>query len=268
MKRFHPITAVLLAALVTFTLPCIAQKNASPDHSVEKSTPRQPDPEAQKLVQDILSQSPSKPVTFEGVLKRRDADGKRSEIPIRYAMIPEEGGWRAVYEARATARTGGERLEIVHHHQQPNRYLHSSSAGPGQAPGDAVVRDGRQTATPFAHSDYWLSDLGMEFLHWPEQRLLRDARIKMRQGRPCKVLESVSPDPATTGYARVVSWLDAESGAPIYAEARDAMGTRLKIFSLRGFKKVNDRWQPKEMEMWNDKEDSMTTLEFSTEVAG
>ena len=199
------------------------------------------------------------------MLKIRDAHGKRSEVPLQYTIVPEESGWRGIYETHSTPWRGAERLIIVHRDNQPNEYIHSPAGGPGEAPKQAVKLKGDQAALPFAGSDYWLADLGMEFLHWPEQRLVREAKIKMRLSRPCKVIESTSPNPSATGYRRVVSWLDAESGAPIYAEGFDASGDRIKTFSLHGLTKASGQWQPKDLEMLTEKTDSKTRIEFSFE---
>ena len=116
---------------------------------------------------------------------------------------------------------------------------------------------------PFAGTDFWLTDLGLEFLHWPQQRLVKDAKITMRLGRPCKVLESTNPRPVEGVYGRVISWIDSELGNLIYAEAYDVQNKRYKVFSLNGFKKVNGRWQVKDMVLRDDKADSRTHLEFS-----
>lgn len=221
------------------------------------------DSEAQELLRDILTQTPDKPLIMLGALRHRDGDGKRTEIPLRYSIIPEAGGWRGIYETRPTASRGAERLEIIRRDHQPLEYLHAAAGGPGAAPQAAVSLRGSSASVPFAASDYWLSDLGLEFLHWPNQRLVREAKIKMRQGRPCKVIESLSPDSSATKYARVLSWLDSETGAPIYAEGFDDKGARIKTFSLHGFAKINGRWQPKELEMLDERTDSKTRLELS-----
>ena len=260
---FRLFLAVLAAFLaVDF---CTAQKLSAPSKA-SKAEAEGADREAQELVREILSQKPEKQTAMEGVLKIRDASGKRLEVPLKYTIVPEEFGWRGVYEARSTPWRGAERLVIIHHEAQSNRYIHSAAGGPGEAPKQPVTLTGAQAAVPFAGSDYWLCDLGMEFLYWPQQRLVREAKIKMRQNRPCKVIESTSPNPGATKYARVVSWLDAESGAPIYAEGFDANSKRFKIFSLHGFTKANGRWQPKELEMLDERTDSRTRLEFSVET--
>jgi hypothetical protein len=253
---------ICLLILLAFARPCFAQKVEDLPGS-KKSNADRVDPEARDLVRDILSQTPEKPVRLEGVLKIREPSGKRSEVPLQYSIVPEAEGWRGIYETRSTPWRGAERLIILHRSDQPNQYIYSPSGKPGEAPKPAVPLQGGGAALPFAGSDYWLIDLGLEFLHWPEQRLVRDATIKMRMGRPCKVLESTHPNPSAGGYSRVLSWLDAENGAPIYAEGFNAKGDRIKTFSLHGLTKVNGQWQPKDLEMVTEATDSKTQIEFS-----
>ena len=84
----------------------------------------------------------------------------------------------------------------------------------------------------------------------------------MRFGRPCKVLESTNPQPTPQSYAKVVSWIDSETGALIRAEAYDSQKKLYKIFSLKGFAKIHGQWQVREMEIRNDRTDSRTQLEL------
>src|SRR6185436_20556371 len=86
-----------------------------------------------------------------------------------------------------------------------------------------------QAARPLGSSDFWLTDLGMDFLHWPSQRIIKTQMIKSRW---CNVLESINPNPAPGQYARIISWLDKESGGPLLAEAYDANGKRVKEFEI------------------------------------
>jgi hypothetical protein len=112
---------------------------------------------------------------------------------------------------------------------------------------------------PFANSDFWLADLGLEFFQWPSQFLIQK---EMRRGRSCKMLESVNPNAHPGGYARVVSWIDNESNGIVHAEAYDIAGKRLKEFDPKDFKKVNGQWQLQEMEIRNVQSGSTTRIEF------
>jgi hypothetical protein len=112
---------------------------------------------------------------------------------------------------------------------------------------------------PFANSDFWVCDLGLEFFHWPQQKVLKR---EIKRSRGCTVLESTNPDPSTNGYSRVVSWIDDESGGIVQAEAYDFNGKLLKEFMPKSFKKVNGQWEVGTMQMENVQTGSRTRLEF------
>jgi hypothetical protein len=113
---------------------------------------------------------------------------------------------------------------------------------------------------PFANSDFWIADLGLEFFHWPEQKILKK---ETRKSRSCNVLESTNPDPSANGYSRVVSWIDEESVAIIHAEAYDFKNKLLKMFDLKSIEKKNGMWQPELMEMDNVQTGSRTWIDFN-----
>ena len=116
---------------------------------------------------------------------------------------------------------------------------------------------------PFAGSDFWLADLGLEFLHWPEQRMIKK---EMSRSQFCKVIESINPQPATNAYSKVISWIDHDSGGIVHAEAYDAKGELLKIFEPKEIEKVNGQWQLREMQIRNVQTKSRTRIEFDLET--
>jgi sulfate adenylyltransferase subunit 1 (EFTu-like GTPase family) len=111
----------------------------------------------------------------------------------------------------------------------------------------------------FANSDFWLCDLGLEFFHWPAQKVLKK---DVHRSRGCIVLESTNPNPSTNGYSRVVSWIDEESLGIVEAYAYDANGKLLKDFYPKDFKKVNGQWQVQTLIMENVQTGSRSRLEF------
>jgi hypothetical protein len=219
------------------------------------------DQEASTLVTDLISQQPAKPLELSAVFKVRHSNNRRSEIPVKYSVRLAIDHWESIYATEATSFQGAERLVVVHRGTEPNRYDFQQISLDGTRT-NSIHLNGAEAALPFADTDFWLTDLGLEFLHWPLQRLVRDAKITMRLGRPCKVLESTNPKPAEGSYGRVISWIDSELGNLIYAEAYDAHNRRYKVFSLGKFKKVNGRWQVTEMVLRDDKADSRTQLDF------
>ena len=111
----------------------------------------------------------------------------------------------------------------------------------------------------FAGSDFWICDLGLEFFHWPQQKILPKT-TPLKRGRDYTLLESTNP--STNGYSRVLSWIDKETGGILQAEAYDATGKLLKEFEPKSFKKVNGQWELQEMEIRNVQTGSRTRLEF------
>ena len=182
-------------------------------------------------------------------------------MPLTFRISIGQTNWQTIYEASATSKSPAQKLVIVHAPGKPNEYLFSKASRPGEPAGRPVRLTQEQTAAPFAGSDFWLSDLGLEFFYWPMQRLIK---TEMRKSQVAKVLESVNPQ-ANHGYARVVTWLEKESGAPIAAEAYGRDGKLLKQFSIKSVKKVKGRYQLQEMQITNVKTDSRTRIEYDLE---
>ena len=116
-------------------------------------------------------------------------------------------------------------------------------------------------AKTLSTSDFSIADLGLEFFHWPQQKILPKT-TNLKRGREYTLLESTNPNPPTNGYSRVRSWIDKETGGILEAEAYDAAGKLLKVFEPKSFKKINGQWELQEMEIRNVQTGSRTRLEF------
>jgi hypothetical protein len=214
------------------------------------------------IVEEVLSQRPESSELY-GVLRIRDGEGRRFEIPMRYSVVTGDETWRGVYETKSSGNIPAERLVIIHHADGPNEYFYSRAEKPGETPPDPESLPNEKIWAPLAGTDFWIGDLGLEFLRWPEQVLVDK---EMRKGRSCRVIESINPKLEAGGYARVRSWIDLETGGLVLAEGYDSQNKLLKEFAVRTVKKVNGRYQPKEFEIRNDQTDSRTRLEFNLEL--
>lgn len=223
-----------------------------------------PEAEGEALAAELREQQPPDQLATSGTLKMRDAAGSRREAEVTLRVAKGEESWVSSYATPGTDTLPPERLVVLHTPGKPNQYLYARATSPGGPLPQPVALASDSAATPFAGSDFWLSDLGLEFFHWPQQRLLR---TEMRKGRSCRVLESLNPAPVGAGYARVLSWIDIETGGLLRAEAYGTDKKLQKEFSVRSFKKVSGRWQLKEMEIRDEKTDARTRLEFDLEVA-
>jgi len=218
--------------------------------------------QGRQLAQQLCEARPVASFTNTGVLQIRDSNGNRTnysmtcEILLTPSLRLTKSGtdWGIVYTSSAL-KPWDEHLAIGHVYRSPNYYEHYASS----------VISARTLPTsefsPFANSDFWLCDLGLEFFHWPGQKVLPHTTT-LKRGREYTLLESTNPNPTTNGYSRVVSWIDKETGGILEAEAYDATGKLLKDFAPKSFKKVNGQWELQEMEIRNVQTGSRTRLEF------
>lgn len=213
--------------------------------------------DGQTLAAFMCAQKPV--LQADGFLKISPAKGKTARVPVRLRFVDGEHSWQTIYETMPTNGVPLERVTVLHQEKAPSQYTHQV----GESVTNSTLLVGDQASVPFAGSDLTLTDLGMEFFHWPAQRLLKK---EVRKSRFCRVLESTNPNPGTNGYSRVVSWIDAEYNGLLRAEAYDAKDKRVKEFSIHKFEKANDRWQLKELRIYNGRTDSTTSLEFVLDV--
>jgi len=219
------------------------------------------DLDAEELVERLRATVPPEDVRVRGTIRYRDEDNRRFRAPFEYEIAVGEDRWWSTYLSEASGPISAQRLIVERQIDGPTRYR-IQTMGEIQADGP-VWLSGEQAMQPFAGSDFWWADLGMEFLNWPEHWIDRATKIKMRKGRACKVLESRNPAASGKGYSRVRAWIDNETGGVIIAEAYDGAGKIWKEFEVGGVTKVNGRWELKDMEMRDVRKDSRTILEFS-----
>ncbi len=249
MKRSGPILAALLL---------LVSAAAHPDPQAPAALPPGVDPvqAGQELAAKLRSLAPAENSRFTGTLKIRKGENQTVVVPLTSIVTAGGTNWQVIYDSGGTPGAPPERLTIVHAPGQSNVYLSAS--------GTDLSRPQRlrpeQLVLPFAGSDFWMMDLGLEFFHWPQQRLVK---IEMRRGRSSRVLESANPHPAPGGYSRVLSWIDVETDGLLRAEAYDLKNQLLKEFNVGSFRKVEGQWELQDMEIRNAQTKSRTKLEFN-----
>ena len=267
-------SAALPASVATFLLIALG--------ATAETTNNLSDAEIQghQLSLQLCEMRPTENFTNTGVLKIHDAQGKRTEIPIVCRIVvtifmagtnKTLSDWQTIYQATLTNRT--EYLLVIHTTGLTNIYSCSTNvivAVP--VLGDIPVLghlfqdhqlSGPALMSPFAGSDFWVADLGLEFFHWPEQKILKK---EFRRNCSCSVLESTNPNPAPNGYSRVDSWIDEESDGIVMARAYDAQNRLFKEFYPKDVKKVKGQWQVQTMEIDNVQTGSRTRLEFDVKA--
>jgi hypothetical protein len=226
-------------------------------------SPEQAAKEGRALADEMLSRRPAENTRTAGMMAIR-SNKTFIQIPIEFSAQVTATNWMSVYQA--VVKNQVVQFAVLHTPDQPNRYIQKSFVVDSKGVPVSVPTTTPVTADhildPFAGSDFSIADLGLEFLHWPEQRLTKK---EMRRSRSCRVLESVNPHPAQGGYSKIISWVDAESDGIVYAEAYDASGKELKEFFPKDFSKVDGQWQLEEMQISNVQTKSSTTVKFNLE---
>lgn len=211
----------------------------------------------QRLAQQLCDQKPETNLVQTGILQIRGL--RYVELPIEFQAHVNPDGWYGIYQT--TSESNRVKLIVAHALDKPNHYVLFTNLPPLNQQFDqiAAALPNSELVEPFANSDFWLCDLGLEFFHWPDQKILRGETMR---GVFCKVLESTNPHPPTNGYSRVVSWIDNESLGIVQAKAYDAKGKLLKEFYPKDIKKVAGQWQVGSMEIDNVQTRSRTFLKF------
>jgi len=224
--------------------------------SLPAAEPTSAEREAQEIVSRIRTTRPPESSSVEGALKLFRGGRLRAVIPFRSEIIVTATNWQAVYQTLpSTNSLPLAKLTVTRDANSGLQYCFSGST------------NSSKSAT-FAGSDFLAADLGLDFLNWPEQRLLKK---ELRSSQSCYVIESTNSATNVLPYSRVVTWLDIDSvrdfGAPaiVHADAYDLRGKLLKEFGPKDFKKVDGQWQVEEMQMENVQTGNRTKIEFHFE---
>jgi hypothetical protein len=259
--RFLLILPSFLLLAVFLLFPCVAFAQRKTDPTPPPLSPAEGERLAQSLLSKLLALKPEESSTNSGLIRINDAQGRERQLPLRFGVVATPTNWSSVYEAVGTAQSPAARLTITHDEGLPSRYSLSHAIAPGGALASDEPISRSQLMVPFAGSDFWMVDLSLDFLHWPQQRVLKQ---EMKSGMACDVLQSVNPEPVPGAYSRVKTWIainQPDDIVIVYAEAYDANDKLLKEFAPKKLKRVNGYYQPKLLEIRNVQTDSTTDIE-------
>src|SRR5580765_2644564 len=153
-----------------FLFLALGNAPAQLDHSLPLA---EQGPAGQAIAEKWRDAAPAENAEYKGALKIRNPDGDLETVPLTFKIIAGQSVWQAIYESRATPKTPAQKLVIIHTLGKPNEYLLAQAAKPGEPVGQPIPFTNDQATVAFAGSDFWLIDLGLEFFHWPTQRLIR-----------------------------------------------------------------------------------------------
>ena len=202
-------------------------------HPVRSADPL---PDGQELARSIRDSIPTESASLEATMEVTLSDRKRIKTPLTIKTKPlGQAECLMTYETKPSDGNG-EYWVVQRALAKRNEYRIGKEA--------KRLAKGEELETSLANSSFTLTDLGLEFLHWPKQKTIRKQR---RKSRSCHVLESSRSD--SEGTLRVLSWVDIKSGGILAADFYSADGKVRKRFSVKGLTKKDGHWQVDEMEM-------------------
>jgi len=211
-----------------------------------------PDLSAQRILERVVSGLPREPLTIQGLLivRRRHGADERSlnfEMHLRWGATPAT----ARYIISDAFGRDLERLTVVRPQGSRPRFDYARGSPP-------VPADLPDLFSPIQESDLTWMDLTLSFLWWQGGSVTGAAEVR---GRPCYVLDVPAPvapsgqavpggwSSEATAYAGVRLWVDSALFMLLQAEGYDAEGTLLRRLWVKSFRKINDRWMIKDMEV-------------------
>ena len=242
--------------LFTQAVTCLAGAGAAQVFS-EPVVPADPAAAGKELAARLLSLQPASSTTNRATLTIRSGKSNEVTVPLRIEVTVAADKWTTAYVQPARDGHREHRYIIERRADGTTNY----QVQPDAESNTASWLQGEAAMVPVAKSDFTLADMGMEFLHWPTQRLLKK---EVRRTQSCDKLESIAPDGWTSEYVRVVSWFDIDTGGPVVVEAYDAEGRMVKEFRPTQFKKVDGQYEVEEVEIKNELTKSSSTIRIDS----
>lgn len=202
----------------------------------------QPVTDADALLNDVVRRLPTVPLSIEGNLHVRRPRGV-SVQDLGFTMELNWGGVSAtaVYTIATPDGQMLERLTLSRSSDAPPVAMYTV----GEAGTPRRLSD---LSAPIRQTDLTWMDLTLAFLWWRGGALQGKETVR---GRPAFVVDVPAPGdgPASSGYATVRLWIDERARMLLQAEGYDEEGTLVRGLWVKSFKKIDERWMIKDLEV-------------------
>ena len=221
-----PIPSAILAL-------CLAQGGWLPARAADLPRP-------ETLTRAVINHLPQKPVILTGRLTAdRAATGTVSTLGIEILITATNGQVFGRYTLTDSFGDQTEQLTVTRQLDAPavTRYW------VGHPPVETNLTDLFQIVN---HSEISWMDLTLGFLWWPAGATIGKEEVK---GQMCYVVDMLSPTPARNRYATMRIWIEERVGMLLQAEAYNPNGDLVRRMSIKSFKKIDDQWMIKDLEL-------------------
>ena len=200
----------------------------------------QPIPDADRILAGVVARLPAETLLIDGTLTVRRPRG----VPVNELGFQLRADWGGtpssvtytIYDGMGDER---ERLSVSRSSDGIPRFEYATGTPSVSAPCPDLYG-------PIQGSDVSWMDLTLSFLWWRGGRLAGEEPIR---GRACYVVDVPAPGVEAAPYRRARLWIDRELLMLLQAEAFDAQDRPVRRLWVKSFKKINDRWMIKDMEV-------------------
>lgn len=196
---------------------------------------------AEKLLDDVIFQLPKEPLLIDGSLNVR----RRRGVVVEELNFQMYLNWRdeptlASYAIRDSFGSDLEKMVVKRFKGQKPEFKYFSGDPLTNAPLPNLYK-------PIQNTDVSWMDLSLSFLWWKGGVVTGSEEIR---GRDCYIVNIPGPKSASDGqYARVVLWIDKKLHMLLQAEGYNSEDRLLRKLWIKSFKKIEERWMIKDMEI-------------------
>ena len=195
---------------------------------------------AQSLLDDVVIQLPQDQIKISGTLCVRQRKG----VVVRELRFEMDCNWGAQpstvkYTIMDAFGAELEQMTVKRPEGGQAEYLYLT----GAPPVSAAVPD---LTKAIQESDISWLDLTLSFLWWKGGEIKGSEEVK---GRDCYIVEIPAPAPSSQSFAKAKLWIDKKLHMLLQAENLNVDGKLTRKLWIKSFKKINDRWIIKDMEI-------------------
>lgn len=197
-------------------------------------------PAAQELLTQVIGALPDIPLLITGDLQAKDRQGTLEErLNVEMLLDWQDSPPTARYTLRDAFGATRSHLAIVWPPGGKAEYRYLEGQPLHAAPLPDLV-------APIGGTDISWMDLSLSFLWWPGGVTRGAGEVR---GRTCWVMDLPAPDEAFSGCSGVRLWVDPKIGIMLRAEAYGHQDQLMRRMEVKSFKKINDRWVIKDIEL-------------------
>jgi outer membrane lipoprotein-sorting protein len=191
--------------------------------------------------------------TLQMILRNRHGEESKREIRSRTLEVKNDGDKSLIVFDQPKDVAGTALLTYTHKQADDDRWLYLPAL-------KRVKRIASSNKSgPFMGSEFAYEDLGSQEVEKYTYKYLRDETL---DGQPTFVIERYPVD-KTSGYTRMVVWIDQKEYRPLKLEFYDRKKSLLKTLVLKDYQQyLGKYWRPHTLDMVNHQTGKSTTLSF------